>query len=45
MFQFKFLQNILVNNYWLEKWKILDTISVLSVKKRNRNFETFILAL
>ena len=25
MFQCQFLQNILLNNYWLDKWKILDT--------------------
>jgi len=24
-FQFKFLHNIHVNNYWLKKWKIIDT--------------------
>jgi hypothetical protein len=25
VFQFKFLHDILVNNYWLEKWKIKDS--------------------
>jgi hypothetical protein len=36
-FQYKFLHDIIVNRYWLEKWKIIDTNLCRLCKKEQEN--------